>query len=398
MRIIVLAGGWLLGVYLGAELGLPAALAIGAAGALLAGLLFASVTAPRRRWLFAVLAVAGALTGVLRFDLHDAGSDLGGLAPLHGSPVELRGYVDSYPERAGTALRFELRVQEARGGGDWRETEGRVLVTARPPAALTAAREHPFFHQGDALWLAGEIEAPRRSGDFDFPRYLAQQGVGSVMAFPRLELRGTGQGPWLDRALFTVRSEIAGGLGAHASRAAGLPGPSPDRRRPLGYPCRRRPRLPRLRRGAPAGHLRPARRHGADDDAGAGAAVRRAAPLAGLCAPAARRLGLRDARRPAAVGAAGRGHGHLLPGGALLRTPAPRSHRPDARRAGVDGVRPRHGVGGLVPTQLPRDGGHRRRGAVDHRAHRVGRRRRARSTRWRVSRRGPASPGSPRRC
>ena len=212
MRIIVLAGGWLLGVYLGAELGLPAALAIGAAGALLAGLLFASVTGPRRRWLFAVLAVAGALTGVLRFDLHDAASDLGGLAPLHGSPVEIRGYVDSYPERAGTALRFELRVEEARGGGDWRETEGRVLVTARPPAALTAAREHPFFHQGDALWLAGEIEAPRRSGDFDFPRYLAQQGVGSVMAFPRLELRGTGQGPWLDRVLFTARSEIAGGL------------------------------------------------------------------------------------------------------------------------------------------------------------------------------------------
>ena len=212
MRIIVLAGGWLLGVYLGAELGLPAALAIGAAVALLAGLLFASLTGPRRRWLLAALAVAGALTGVLRFDLHDAGSDLGGLAGLHGSPVELRGYVDSHPERAGTALRFELRVEEARGGGDWRETEGRVLVTARPPAALTAAREHPFFHQGDAFWLAGEIEAPRRSGDFDFPRYLAQQGVGSVMAFPRLELRGTGQGPWLDRALFTVRSEIAGAV------------------------------------------------------------------------------------------------------------------------------------------------------------------------------------------
>ena len=214
MRVIALAGGWLLGVYLGAELGLPAALAFGAAGAVVAALLFSVAAAPRRRWLLAVLAVAGALIGVLRFDLHDGASDLGGLAPLHGLPVELRGYVDSYPERAGTALRFEVQVEEVQGGaGDWRAAEGRVLVTARPPAPLTATREHPFFRQGDALRLAGEIEAPRRTGDFDFPRYLAKQGVGSVMAFPRMELHGTGQGPWLDRALFTARSEIAGALG-----------------------------------------------------------------------------------------------------------------------------------------------------------------------------------------
>ena len=212
MRLIALAGGWLLGVYLGAELGLPVALAVGAAGALLAGLLFSGVTASRRRWLLAALAIAGALTGALRFDLHDA-SDLGGVAAFHGSPVELRGYVDSYPERAGIALRFAFHVQEVRGGGDWGETEGRVLVTARPPAALTAAREHPFFRQGDALRLSGEIEAPRQTGDFDFPGYLAKQGVGSVLAFPRIELLGTGQGPWLDRALFTARSEIAGALG-----------------------------------------------------------------------------------------------------------------------------------------------------------------------------------------
>ena len=212
MRVIALAGGWLLGVFLGAELGLPAALAFGATGTLLAALLFAAAASPRRRWLLAVLAVVGALIGVLRFDLHDGASDLGGLAAFHGTPVELRGYVDSYPERTGTALRFEFHVQEARGGGDWRDAEGRVLVTARPPAPLTAAREHPFFRQGDALRLSGELEAPRRSGDFDFPRYLAKQGVGSVMAFPRIELHGTGQGPWLDRALFTARSEIAGAL------------------------------------------------------------------------------------------------------------------------------------------------------------------------------------------
>ena len=54
MRVIALAGGWLLGVFLGAELGLPAALAFGAAGALVAALLFSAAAAPRRRWLLAV--------------------------------------------------------------------------------------------------------------------------------------------------------------------------------------------------------------------------------------------------------------------------------------------------------------------------------------------------------
>ena len=71
MRVIALAGGWLLGVFLGAELGLPAALAFGAAGALAAALLFAAAAAPRKRWLLAVLAVAGA--PVVDWDGYDTG-------------------------------------------------------------------------------------------------------------------------------------------------------------------------------------------------------------------------------------------------------------------------------------------------------------------------------------
>ncbi len=84
MRVIALAGGWLLGVFLGAELGLAAALAFGAAGALAAALLISAAAAPRRRWLLVGLAVAGALIGVVRFDLHDGASDPAGSPPSMG--------------------------------------------------------------------------------------------------------------------------------------------------------------------------------------------------------------------------------------------------------------------------------------------------------------------------
>ena len=87
-----------------------------------------------------------------------------------------------------------------------------MLVTARPPRELIERRDPPHYRQGDLLWLKGDLEAPESFGDFDFPRYLAQQGVGSTMAFPRHSLLDTGQGPALERWLFNARSRLAESL------------------------------------------------------------------------------------------------------------------------------------------------------------------------------------------
>ena len=212
MRIIVLAGGWLLGLYVGSETGLsPAAAAPVTGGALLLVWLMRG----RWRWLMIAIFILGLTSGVLRFTFQGDLDPGGGLHLLNGgtSAIEVRGVVDSFPETAGSATRFRLAVREVRlQDSDWTTVSGKVLVTAKPPRELVLKRDPPYFRQGDLFGLKGDLEQPESFGDFDFPRFLARQGVGSTMAFPRLSLLGTGHGPTLDRWVSSVRDRLARSL------------------------------------------------------------------------------------------------------------------------------------------------------------------------------------------
>ncbi|MEE9285586.1 MAG: ComEC/Rec2 family competence protein [Dehalococcoidia bacterium] len=210
MRIIALAGGWLLGLYVGSRLGLPVtALAPGVAAGL------ALAFGIRRHWrlLLAAMFVVGLLAGALRFELDGDRGAGGTLAAYVGDDaVDLRGVIDSYPERLGSATRFRLKARELLVDGRWRPETGKVQVTVRETRELVQVRRPPYFRVGDLVQLHGRLERPRAFGEFDFPAYLAQQGVRSVMAFPRVTLVEGGHGPAVQRALFTVRSRLSRSL------------------------------------------------------------------------------------------------------------------------------------------------------------------------------------------
>jgi competence protein ComEC len=63
-------------------------------------------------------------------------------------------------------------------------------VTALGSAELADLRESPYLRFGDQLLLRGRISAPPTLDDFDYPTYLARQGIGSVMSFPRVTILG----------------------------------------------------------------------------------------------------------------------------------------------------------------------------------------------------------------
>ncbi len=209
MRLIALAGGWLLGLYAASQAGLPdAALIAGIPVALAAAVLL------RRRWrtLLAALLLTGVFAGALRFELHERVESERTLSAYHGEQVVLRVVVATYPDDLRTSTRFQVTAREIETGGQRREVSGRALVTARAGRDLARDREPPYVRIGDLLELRGRLERPRSFSDFDFPAYLAQQGVRSVMEFPRVALVESGHGPLLDRALARARGRLSRAL------------------------------------------------------------------------------------------------------------------------------------------------------------------------------------------
>ena len=210
MTLLSLAAGFLLGVYLADRFSLSvAALAL---FALAASLLVPQLIAVRRPVLPGLVLVALVL-GMLRVEaLH--GDDTSALVSYHGKrSSRVEGVVESDPEAVGAATRLRLRVDRIGPGDKWDEVSGRILVTTREPAELVRQRERPYFRYGDRVLLEGVVEAPPQLDEFDYPSYLARQGIGSVMSFPEVTLLDEGHGFALYRWLYSVRRRIADSLG-----------------------------------------------------------------------------------------------------------------------------------------------------------------------------------------
>ena len=216
----VLAAAFVGGLAVGAGWDAPA-LAVGAfaLGALLAVGLSASA-----RWpVLPALAVAAALLGTLRAGMAEPpGAELKLYAGA--SDVEVAGVVADYPSVSGSALTFRLSAERLRTGAEsgWRDVSGDIRVTARVPASLAESRDAPLLRYGDRLVLDGELEEPRRLGDFDFPAFLESRGIGVTMRFPEVRLVGEGGGRPLYRWLYSARREMADALSGavHEPQAA----------------------------------------------------------------------------------------------------------------------------------------------------------------------------------
>lgn len=205
MKLLVLSAVFLAGVLLGLRLGMPAsALGFFMLAAALSAPLLLGRSLPVAPALIALLVIVGAWRGTVSVD-----DDFSSLERFHGGPTdEVRGRVVSEPERVGTATRFRLAVEQVGTSDAWTDLDGSVLVTALESAELAGLRDSPYLRYGDHLQIRGRIAAPASLDDFDYPAYLARQGIGSVMSFPQVTLLDEGSENFLARGLRALRRRL----------------------------------------------------------------------------------------------------------------------------------------------------------------------------------------------
>ena len=209
MTLLFLSAAFLLGVISATHMQASvAALALFA----VASVLMLALILTFRRSPFPALLLLALLLGMLRMETFDR-DGVSALAVYYSRlPVAVTGVVSGDPEAAGTATSFRLRVNEIRRGHLSEPVTDRrsvVLVTLRETSELVQSRTEPYFRYGDRLLLEGPLKAPPDLEDFNYPAFLARQGIGEVMSFPEATLLGEGEGSAFYRWLYGLRRRIA---------------------------------------------------------------------------------------------------------------------------------------------------------------------------------------------
>ena len=206
MRLGLLSAAWLGGILLGFSIDAGTAVTLllaGGAGLFAVALRFAAMPV-----LPAVLA-AVLLLAVARAEASQPGLNAAGA--LDGSEVSVSGHIANDPESTATRVRFELLVFEIQVEDDTLEANERWLVYAQPPDALLAQRDTPYFRYGDTLVITGTVREPRPFNEFDYPAYLAAQGITATMFAREARVTGEGGSRWR-AALYVARNRLADGV------------------------------------------------------------------------------------------------------------------------------------------------------------------------------------------
>ncbi len=173
-----------------------------------------------------LLALAG---GALRYQssLHTVDSTM--LQYYNGRGyAKITGTVAGYPQVKGSSLEFKFSASEISVSGNVTSISGNALALV------------PFYsklHYGDRLELFGKPGTPQQFDDFDYEGFLANQGINSVIYYPRIVLIDSGGGfapmAWiyglrerLDASLSACLTEPQGSLAS--AILLGLRGSLPD--------------------------------------------------------------------------------------------------------------------------------------------------------------------------
>lgn len=201
MTLIYLASAWIAGIYAASLFNLPLGLLL---TAIFLSLLVAVVLRHRRPWLLGLLCLALFLGGMLRYQ-----SSLPTMTErtVHfyneRGEVEVKGRVAEDPRQREKSTLIRLSDLAILQGGAERKVSGDLLL--RVPRLS-------HYSYGDLLLLKGKLETPPRLDNFDYKGYLAQQGIYSIMSFPRVKVVGkeeaTRPGDWV----YLLRRRLAGAL------------------------------------------------------------------------------------------------------------------------------------------------------------------------------------------
>lgn len=253
MKLALLSAAWLGGALLGLSLD---AAPVAAALLLAAGAAMAAVSlrlARRPAW-------PALLAAVALLSLARAGADAAAIpdtAAYDGRQITAAGQIVNDPENAASKIGFRLRVTQAQvdGAGASADAAGlfrgrQWLVYADPPAALIGRRDAPYFRYGDLVTISGAFQELRPIDGFDYPAYLAAQGITATLFAQEVEVTGAAGARW--RSLIY---EARGRLGDSLERVMPYPESALASALLLGQRESLPPEMTQRFRGAGAAHL-----------------------------------------------------------------------------------------------------------------------------------------------
>jgi competence protein ComEC len=127
-----------------------------------------------------------------------------GMARYNDGPaVSFRAVVSGEPDEQGSSLRLHLSARAVLVDGRWQSTSGDILMRGGL---------FPRHNYGDLLEVEGKLETPPEFEDFNYRDYLARQGIGSIINYPRTSLLATGQGNPVRAWIYDLRGELSSAL------------------------------------------------------------------------------------------------------------------------------------------------------------------------------------------
>jgi len=201
MWLLYVGCAWVAGIFLGSKASLPlVALPLG-----LLPLLFIPLFPNNKRNLVvAGLCLLALLGGALRFPSSLPKVDEHSLCFYNGKGVaEIQGMVTEEPDIRSRFCQLRFAAREININSTRKEITG---------VALIRAPRYSGYHYGDVLQVTGEPKTPEPFNDFDYKSYLAQQGIYSVIYYPKIELLDSGKGFKPLQWLYSFRESFSDSL------------------------------------------------------------------------------------------------------------------------------------------------------------------------------------------
>ena len=200
MWLLYISCAWVAGIFLGSKVGLPPfVLLIG----LLPFLFIPFFPNSKKTLVVAGLCLLALIGGGLHFPSSLPQLDEHSLRFYNDKGVvKIQGMVAEEPDVRSRSCLLTFSANEINMDGG-REVSG---------AALVRVPRYPAYHYGDMLQVVGKLETPPQFEDFDYKSYLAQQGIYSVIYYPRVELLGQGEGFKPLQWIYSLRERLSNSL------------------------------------------------------------------------------------------------------------------------------------------------------------------------------------------
>ena len=183
MLLIYLSGAWITGILLGTKLSLsPVWLAVS-----LVPLPLVFVFRQHKKLLLtAALMILALLGGIIRYQAAvPVVNDKSIQFYNDKTAIELKGTVSRAPDVRDKSTHLYLSGLEMKTPEGWQKLNGEILIFVP---------RFPIYNYGDELLIKGKLETPQAIDNFNYPGYLANQGIYSTMLSPKTYLIGTGKG------------------------------------------------------------------------------------------------------------------------------------------------------------------------------------------------------------